>query len=125
MNTFKTLAAPLALAAAALSFSGAAQAQPHGRGHNDGWAMTPARNTEIRQDINQLRTAIDRAAARRTISPREAQGLRRQAQDIVRLYGQYQRGGLDRGEVRNLQQRVNAVRVALRMERRDWDGHRG
>jgi Spy/CpxP family protein refolding chaperone len=130
MITFKKIAAPLALAAASLSIAGAAQAQPHynsGSRHaaQSGWNMTPSRNNEIRQDINSLRNAIDRAAARRTISPREATNLRRQAQDVQRLYARYQRGGLDRAEVRTLQQRVNSVRVALRMERRDWDGRRG
>ena len=131
MNTFKKFAAGLAVAAASLSIDGAAPAKPgycpHGQQHavQQGWNLTPARSAQIRQDIASLKHAIDRAAARRTISPREAAGLRRQARDVQRLYGQYARGGLDRGEVRNLQQRVNSVRVALRMERRDWDGRRG
>lgn len=122
MIRFKKFAAPLALAAASLSIAGAAQAQPMGRG---GWNITPARSAQIRSDINALNNAIDRAAARRAISPREANGLHRQARDVQRLYVQYSRGGLDRQEVRNLQDRVNSVRVALRMERRDWDGRRG
>lgn len=129
MKTFKKFAAPLAIAAAALSLAGAAQAQPYGGPRhdvrNDAWRLTPARNNEIRQDVNSLDRAITQAAQRRTISQREAQGLRRQANDVKRLYGQYARNGLDRNEVRNLQQRVNSVRVALRMERRDWDGRRG
>jgi hypothetical protein len=141
MKTFKTIAAPLAILAATLSLAGTAQAQPNGQNHNDrghndrarpgdhgrndAWRITPARNTEIRQDIASLRTAVDRAAARRTISQREATGLRRQASDVQRLYAQYARNGLDRNEVQNLQSRVNSVRVALRMERRDWDGRRG
>ena len=36
-----------------------------------------------------------------------------------------QRGGLTRAEVMTLQTRVNQVRVALRMERLDWDNRRG
>lgn len=129
MKTFKKFAAPLAVLAASLSIAGAAQAAPYGanrhENRNDAWRLTPARNSEIRQDVNALSRAIDRAAARRTISPREAQGLRQQARDVQRLYSQYARNGLDRNEVRNLQSRVNSVRVALRMERRDWDGRRG
>ncbi|MFA7602469.1 MAG: hypothetical protein WCY29_05620 [Novosphingobium sp.] len=120
MKTFRKFAAPLALAAAALSIAGTAQARPA-----HGWNLTPARSAEIRQDINSLNTAIDRATARRTISQREATGLRRQARDVQRLYVQYQRNGLTRAEVRTLESRVNAVRAALRMERRDWDGRRG
>ena len=126
MKALKKLAVPAAILAAALSVTGTAQAQPYGHARpNDGWRMTPARNAEIRQDINQLDRAIDRAAARRTISPREASGLRRQARDVQRLYARYQRDGLSRGEARQLQDRVNSVRVALRMERRDWDRRRG
>jgi len=44
--------------------------------NNRGWQMTPQRTAMIRADIDQLDNAISRAADRRTISPREAQGLR-------------------------------------------------
>lgn len=86
---------------------------------------TPARNADVRADINGLRAAIDRAAARRTISPREATGLRREAAEIQRLYARYARGGLDRQEARTLQNRVDRVRMALKLERRDTDRRRG
>jgi hypothetical protein len=121
-------------AAASLAAALPAQARDHrddnGRNHHQisqqaAWQLTPARSAQIRQDIRSLNTAIDRAAARRTVSPREANGLRRQARDVQRLYAQYARGGLTRAEVRTLQTRVNSVRVALRMERRDWDSRRG
>ena len=78
--------------------------------------------------LNSATVSIEcslRAQARRTISAREATGLRRQAADIQRQYATFSRGGLDRNEVRTLQDRVNDVRVHLRMERRDWDGRRG
>jgi hypothetical protein len=127
MNTLKKFAAPLVLAAAGLALAMPVQAAPYGRhdNHVQAWQLTPARSAQIRQDINSLNNAIDRAAARRTISQREARGLRNQARDIQRLYAHYSRGGLTRAEVGNLQSRVNNVRVALRMERRDWDGRRG
>ena len=130
---------PLAIAAAGLSLAMPAQAQmrdhadqrgPAWQGNNHdnrapAWQLTPARNNQIRQDIASLRTAIDRAAARRTISQREAVGLRNEARGIQQLHRNYARNGLSRAEVRTLQDRVNRVRVALRMERRDWDGRRG
>jgi hypothetical protein len=126
MKTLKTFAAPLALVAASLAIAMPAQARDNRYdNHQQAWQLTPRRSAEIRQDINSLGNAIDRAAARRTISQREATGLRRQARDVQRLYTQYARGGLTRAEVMNLQQRVNSVRVALRMERRDWDNRRG
>jgi hypothetical protein len=126
MKTLKTLAAPLALLAAGLAVAVPAQARDYRHeNHQQAWRLTPQRSAEIHQDISSLGKAIDRAAARRTISQREATGLRRQARDVQRLYSQYARGGLTRAEVMNLQQRVNSVRVALRMERRDWDNRRG
>jgi len=143
----RMLALPLAIAAAGLSLAAPAQAQmrdhadqrgPAWQGNHPGnhqgnrpdnrgpaWQLTPARNTQIRQDIANLRMSIDRAAARRTISQREASGLRNEARSIQQLYQGYSRNGLTRAEVRTLQDRVNRVRVALRMERRDWDGQRG
>lgn len=83
------------------------------------------RHYDIRADIAGLRAQIDRAAARRTISPREAAGLRSQATQIQRLHGQYSRGGLSRQETRILQDKVNRVYGALHMERRDYDNRRG
>jgi hypothetical protein len=129
MKTLNRIAAPIAIAIASLSVAGVAQAQPWGQGgvHRapQGWNLTAAHSAQIRQDINSLDQAINRAAQRRTISQREAMNLRRQSSDIRRLYAQYQRGGLTRVEVANLQNRVNSVRVALRMDRRDWDRRRG
>lgn len=138
MKILKIIAAPLALAAATLGMTATVQAQPMNghqpNGHHQvqngwqqqqGWQMTPARSNAIRQDINQLSNQINRAAQRRTISPREAQGLRNQARGVQQLYMTYQRGGLTRAEVMTLQTRVNQVRVALRMERLDWDNRRG
>ena len=96
------------------------------RGYNNrGWQMTPQRTAMIRADIEQLDNAIDRSAARRTISPREAMGLRMQARDVKRLYWGYSRNGLDRNEVYALEQRVNQIRGRLQMERRDWNNWRG
>jgi hypothetical protein len=127
MKSLKIIAAPLALAAATLGMTATVQAQPmygHGPAQH-GWYLTPARSAQIRQEINQLNNQIDRAAQRRTISPREASGLRQQARSVQRLYASYLRGGLTRAEVMTLQTRVNQVRVALRMERLDWDNRRG
>lgn len=87
--------------------------------------QTPARNAEIRQDINGLNRQIDRAQARRTISPREATGLRRDARELQRLYARYARGGLSRDEYRTLERRVGAIHARLHFEKHDRDGRRG
>ncbi|WP_333838024.1 hypothetical protein [Novosphingobium sp.] len=93
-----------------------------GRGEA-GW-MTPGRDQAIRNDINRLRMQIDRAQRNRTISPREAMGLRRQAGVVQTQYRMYARDGLSRNEVRWLASRVNDVRMNLHMERADWDRDR-
>jgi len=89
------------------------------------WRVQPRVQREIQQDINQLQNQIQRAAQRRTISQREAVGLRRDAINLQRTYNSYLRGGLNRAEVSDLQSRVNRIHLKLRLERRDWDGRRG
>ena len=89
------------------------------------WRVQPRVQVQIRTDINQLQSQIQRAAQRRTISQREAVALRRQAVDVRQRLAQYNRNGLSRQEVAVLELRVNQVRQNLRLERRDWDGRRG
>ena len=86
---------------------------------------TPARNANVRADINRLEHKIDRAAARRTISQREAFGLKRQAREVRQLYGHYARNGLTARETQTLKIRVDRIQYALRGERWDRDGRRG
>ena len=95
------------------------------RGQDRMWQVNPRRDAMIRADIEQLDNGILRAQQRRTISPREAQGLRMQARDAKRMYYSYARDGLNRNEVMALEQRVNQIRAQLRMERRDWNNWRG
>lgn len=89
------------------------------------WRLQPVIRNQIQSDIIQLDSHIQRASQRRTVSQREATGLRRDADQLKRTYNQYGRNGLTRGEVTALETRVNALRQRLRLERRDWDGRRG
>ncbi|MFC0205902.1 hypothetical protein [Novosphingobium soli] len=123
MRKFTKLVAPALVAA--LGMTAVAPAIAEAAPRHEAARYTPARNASIRSDIQALRSQIDRAAARRTISQREATGLRRDAADVQRLYSQYARGGLSGQETRVLVNRVNKVRVALRLERHDYDGRRG
>lgn len=120
MRKFTKIVAPALIAAIGLSAvaPAIAEAAPYQR-------HQAARHYDIRSDIAGLRADIDRAAARRTISQREANGLRNQAVQVQRLYAQYSRGGLSAQETRVLESRINAVRMALHMERRDYNGRRG
>lgn len=87
--------------------------------------LTPARNAEIRRNIDQLDSRIYRAQANRAISPREAQSLRRDARDIKVTYNRYADRGLTLGEYRNLEYRVAVINQRLRAEKWDRDGRRG
>ena len=89
------------------------------------WRLQPSVQRQIQGDINQLDRQISRAVQRRTISQREAAGLRREAMQLQRTYNQYSRNGLDRREVAQLESLVNRLHARLRLERRDWDGRRG
>lgn len=86
--------------------------------------FAPVRGDMFRADIAELRRDIDRAAARRMISPREAAGLRHEVAGIQRLHAEYARHGLDRREMRTLDRKIDRVRATLRFERNDRDGRR-
>lgn len=105
-----TFAAPVALAVAAL-FATPAVAAPSW--HNA---------QEIRRDISQLDSRIDRALRNRTISHAEAQRLQRNVDQIQRLYGIYARNGLSQAEIRSLETRIDRVQRQLRDDRRNWNG---
>ena len=107
----------LVVAAAAIGVSAPASAQP--------WRVQPGVQRQIQNDISQLDRQITRAASRRTISQREATGLRREAMTLQRNYNRFVRGGLNRQEVASLETGVNRLHQRLRLERRDWDNRRG
>ena len=123
MRKLTKIVAPALIAVMGMGAVVPAQAAPYGR-HDAGHA-TPVRNANIRADINGLNRAIEQAAARRTISAREATSLKRDAYQVQRLYTTYARNGLTRSEAQTLQNRVDRIHVALRAERRDRNNHRG
>jgi hypothetical protein len=86
--------------------------------------VQPMVQRQIQSEINQLDSQISRAVQRRTVSQREAIGLRRQAMQVQRSYNLFARNGLDRGEVASLQSQLNSLRARLRLERRDFDNRR-
>jgi hypothetical protein len=88
-------------------------------------AGTPIRADRVRDDINALDNAIDRADNRDTISEREAANLRRRVHGLRNQFQQMNRNGLSHGEVNALETRINTIRTRLRMDRVDWDHHPG
>jgi len=125
MRKLSKIIAPALFATLALGAIAPAQAQYRpDDGRYNAARPTPGRDNQIRADINNLNRSIDRAIARRTISNREATGLRREAAQVQRLYAQYARNGLTMAETRTLRDRVNRIEYRLRAERRDNDNRR-
>jgi TolA-binding protein len=76
---------------------------------------------QLRQEIAQLDSQINRAEARRLISQREAQQLDRQVDRLRETFRSYARGGFTRYELAHLDNRIDQVKRQLRVERRDDD----
>ncbi len=122
MKHLRTLTAYLlasATVAGGLALPSQASAQ-----HRMEQTWTPQRAAMIRNQINGLTNDISRADRRNTISNREARGLHRSVQTLQSQFRNYNRNGLTRREVQDLQTRANNIRVSLRMERFDWDNRR-
>ena len=105
------------LAIGAVAAAAPASAQSY-RGH------PAAAQAQIRQEISQLDQQISRAEQRGRISPREAQGLRRQVINLHKRFAQVRRGGIDRREHAMLDGQIRQIRQTLRSERADLDRRR-
>lgn len=117
----------ITLAATAATFVAAAPAtaQSWGNVAQRGYGYPGDRGlvNRYQQQIRQLDQRIERSAQRRAISPGEYRSLRNQSNDFKRALHNFARNGLDRGEVRSLDQRLQNLRSRIRDERRD--GRRG
>ena len=89
------------------------------------WGFQRAGFTQMRTEIQQLNNQISRAQMNRRISPREAQGLRRQVNMLQRNFRMFSRNGIDRREHAMLDNQLRHIRQNLRAERRDLDRRRG
>jgi len=76
-------------------------------------------NGDIRRDIDQLASRIQRAEQRGAITRREAANLRESLNVLQDRYRQYSRGGLNRYEYARLQERMDDLVRNLREERQD------
>lgn len=100
------IAAPMALAAAAMLTTPASAAP-----------STRYNSVQITKDISQLDRQIDRAQQQRSISSREANQLHRQVKQIQNLRVQYARGGYTNAELRTLDGKITNVKQQLRVVR--------
>jgi hypothetical protein len=82
-----------------------------GYGYNQG--------QNIDRQLDQLQQRVDRMYQRRLISQREASRLSRQIDQTDRLYDQFRRNGLTRGEFYEIQNRIQNLRAQIREERQE------
>lgn len=121
------LAITLSLALASAAVPALAQAQSAGYGYGQqqqyGNAYRGDRGqvNALNQQLVQLDRQIGRAQAMRQLSPREAYGLRGELNRLNREVAYASRGGLDRGEMRGLQQRIDQLRFRVERNRNDRD----
>jgi len=80
---------------------------------------------QLHRELAQVESRIERSARRGIISPREAFGLRRQANQVRFQLNRAGRNGLSGREFASLRVQVNRLEQRVRMERRDRDGRRG
>ncbi len=123
----KKILITLAATAATLAAAAPATAQSWGnvaqRGYGYGYPGDRGLVNRYQQQIRQLDQRIERSAQRRAISPGEYRSLRNQSADLRRALHNFARNGLDRGEIRSLDQRILNLQQRIRDERRD--GRRG
>ena len=96
--------------------------------HRGGWnrgGPSRAAVNELLRDLNRAEAQIDRSAARRIISRREAISLHNEARQIRVRLNFALRGGLSGREFGELRVRVNRLEQRLRYERRDRDRRPG
>ncbi|MEM6474952.1 MAG: hypothetical protein AAF687_02165 [Pseudomonadota bacterium] len=78
-------------------------------------AANAANPNGLRAEIRQLDRQINFA---RGLSHRQEIRLERRVDRLQRLHRQYLRGGLNRGEVRQLRQQIRSIKVAIRTQSR-------
>lgn len=120
MKKFALLAATIGIAAGALpaTAASAAPAPAHGY-YQSGWQNINARQA-------RLDARIDQGVRSGALSRREATRLRNEFRALARLETQYRRSGrgLTVAERRDLDRRFDRLSAQIRVEKRDWNGHR-
>jgi len=79
---------------------------------------------QLIRDLDRAEYQIQRGIQRGNISPREAHGLRREAENIRQRLHRASRDGLSHREFAQLRQRVSYLQQRVRYERRDRDDRR-
>ena len=113
----KIITAIAALSAVGLAAPAVAQDR---YGNNNAYGYANGYGIDARTD--QLQRRIQVGIQRGTISRQEAVYLRDSFRQLNRLERQYSRGGLNRGERQDLQQRVQQLQRQIQLAERNRDG---
>jgi hypothetical protein len=128
MNPIKlAITLPLALAGAAIPALAQAGPAPYNAAPAYGYGQQAAWNQRgdqyqlgaMRQQLFQLDRQISRAQSYRQLDQREAYRLRGDLNRLNRDLANATRGGLNRGEVRSLQARIDNLRQRVERQARD------
>jgi hypothetical protein len=111
---FASVAAVVALAGAAAP--AAAQSWDHRAERHD---TMRREDRQIARRLEEIDRRIDRGVERRQLTRREAQSLRSELHDIVRLSARARSGGLSHREVALIDRRIDRLEIAVKFERRD------
>lgn len=112
-----------ALVSSALSAAPALAQPGYGHGRPE-WVQMRPRVDALLRDLDQVERRIQFAVERRAISPREAAGLRGEANQVRFAITRAGRNGISEREFVNLRSRVDRLQVRLQAERFDRNGHR-
>ena len=119
------ISAAVATATIATVVPTAAMAQP-GYGWQNRHRVDRGAINELLRDLNRVEDRINRGGFQRRdgISPREAAGLRREAQRIRFQLNLAMRNGINQREFFSLRGQVNRLEQRVRFERHDRDNRR-
>lgn len=123
----KVMIPVIALVAASVAVPALAQSRGYDRDHDRGprYEQNYGGWQSITQRKFELDRRIDRGLRNRQLSWREANSLKAQLNDLVRLERQYMRNGLSRWERQDLDRRYDRLERMIRFERRDDNNRPG
>lgn len=103
-------------------YDGRGYERGYDRGYDRGYGERFQRNNWLGQRLDQISYQIQRGMDRGTITPREAQRLRGEHQQLWRVAQRYYAThGLDGRERNDLERRLDRLQQQVRYERRDDD----
>ena len=127
MRTF-LISAAAAVSALAVAAPAAAQWQQPNYGGGYGYNNNYGAVRSLQARLNNIERQINRLDSRNVLSEREADRLRRDANQVERQIRYFARSGLNQNEYRSIQYRIAQLEQRVQREARDgnrWSGRDG